>query len=34
MQRCDNFAYVMGGERGKALCKQNAWNDYQECRGY
>jgi YD repeat-containing protein len=31
---CASIAYPMGGKRGVALCKQQAFLDYQECRGY
>ena len=34
MRTCDNLAHLMGGARGYALCKQNAFADYQTCRGY
>ncbi len=32
--RCNSLAKYMGGLPGLALCKQNAFGDYQECRGY
>jgi hypothetical protein len=31
---CNAFAPAMSGARGTALCKQNAFNRYQQCRGY
>jgi hypothetical protein len=34
MRTCDNLAHLMGGARGYALCKQNAFEDYQTCRGF
>lgn len=34
MQTCQNLAKIMGGVRGLALCQANAFQDYQECRGY
>lgn len=34
MRLCASIAYPMGGKRGVALCKQQAFLDYQECRGY
>ncbi|WP_168794996.1 DUF6531 domain-containing protein [Paraburkholderia aromaticivorans] len=33
MFRCNALAKYMGGLAGLALCKQNAFADYQECRG-
>jgi YD repeat-containing protein len=33
MRLCASIAYPMGGKRGVALCKQQAFLDYQECRG-
>ncbi|MFM0227747.1 DUF6531 domain-containing protein [Paraburkholderia dipogonis] len=34
MLNCNTLGTIMGGKRGRALCKQNAFQDYQECRGY
>ncbi|MDP9155368.1 MAG: hypothetical protein M3O74_14075 [Pseudomonadota bacterium] len=34
MRTCDNLAHLMGGARGYALCKQNAFEDHQTCRGF
>lgn len=34
MRLCTSIAYPMGGLRGVALCKQQAFQDYQSCRGY
>lgn len=31
---CDALGGPMGGARGIALCKQNAFQNYQQCRGY
>lgn len=31
---CEALGGPMGGERGKALCKQSAFQNYQQCRGY
>lgn len=31
---CNRLAKVMGGLAGLALCKQNAFMGYQECRGF
>ncbi|POR49064.1 hypothetical protein B0G62_11246 [Paraburkholderia eburnea] len=31
---CEALGGPMGGERGKAMCKQNAFQNYQQCRGY
>ncbi|WP_321954639.1 hypothetical protein [Paraburkholderia bannensis] len=31
---CRAVGAAMGGLRGKALCEQNAFNRYQQCRGY
>ncbi|MCA8293321.1 hypothetical protein LGN19_05880 [Burkholderia sp. AU30198] len=33
IELCNRLAKVMGGPAGLALCKQNAFMDYQECRG-
>jgi YD repeat-containing protein len=33
MFRCNSLAKYMGGLAGLALCKKNAFDDYQECRG-
>jgi hypothetical protein len=33
IRTCDNLAHLMGGAPGYALCKQNAFADYQTCRG-
>jgi hypothetical protein len=34
MRLCASIAYPMGGKRGLALCKLQAFEDYQQCRGY
>jgi hypothetical protein len=34
MFRCNSLAKYMGGLAGLALCKKNAFDDYQECRGH
>ncbi|CAI9009075.1 MULTISPECIES: hypothetical protein [Burkholderia] len=34
IELCNRLAKVMGGLAGLALCKQNAFMDYQECRGF
>jgi hypothetical protein len=34
MRLCGAIAHPMGGKRGVALCKEQAFEDYQECRGY
>jgi hypothetical protein len=34
MQQCDALAFHMGGARMATLCKQNAFDRYQQCRGY
>ncbi|OTP77136.1 hypothetical protein PAMC26577_09220 [Caballeronia sordidicola] len=34
MQQCDALAFHMGGARMMTLCKQNAFDRYQQCRGY
>jgi len=34
MLLCSSLAPVMGGKRGRALCQQRSFQDYQECRGY
>jgi hypothetical protein len=34
MQQCDALAFHMGGARMSMLCKQNAFDRYQQCRGY
>jgi hypothetical protein len=34
MEFCNAMAPAIGGLRGKALCKQNAFDRYQQCRGY
>ncbi|MDF0506556.1 hypothetical protein POK33_38040 [Burkholderia cenocepacia] len=34
IELCNRLAKVMGGPAGLALCKQNAFMDYQECRGF
>jgi hypothetical protein len=31
---CNALGAPMGGERGQALCRQNAFQNYQQCRGY
>ncbi|WP_321949512.1 hypothetical protein [Paraburkholderia sp. J10-1] len=31
---CEALGGAMGGDRGKALCKQSAFQNYQQCRGY
>ncbi|MDR7009271.1 DUF6531 domain-containing protein [Paraburkholderia strydomiana] len=32
--KCNTFAKYMGGLPGLALCKKQAFDDYQECRGH
>ncbi|MDN7537008.1 hypothetical protein [Burkholderia cenocepacia] len=34
IELCNRLAKVMGGMAGLAVCKQNAFMDYQECRGF
>ncbi|WP_434109108.1 DUF6531 domain-containing protein [Paraburkholderia caffeinilytica] len=34
MQICNSLGTIMGKKRGRALCKQQAFQDYQECRGH
>ncbi len=34
IELCNRLAKVMGGMAGLAMCKQNAFMDYQECRGF
>ena len=34
MQICNALGTIMGRKRGRALCKQQAFQDYQECRGF
>jgi hypothetical protein len=34
MRLCTSIAYPMGGIRGVGLCKQQALQNYQSCRGY
>ena len=34
VQQCDALAWHMGGARMMALCKANAFDRYQQCRGY
>ena len=34
MEMCNAIAFHRGGARGIALCKQQAFEDYQKCRGY
>jgi len=34
MQICNSLGTIMGKSRGRALCKQQAFEDYQECRGH
>ncbi|MEX3759353.1 hypothetical protein [Paraburkholderia phenoliruptrix] len=34
MQICNSLGTIMGGARGRALCKQQAFQNYQECRGH
>ena len=34
MQQCDALAFHLGGARMSTLCKQNAFDRYQQCRGY
>jgi hypothetical protein len=34
IQQCDALAFHMGGARMSMLCKQNACDRYQQCRGY
>ncbi|KHK59634.1 hypothetical protein PI86_07360 [Burkholderia sp. A9] len=34
IELCNRLAKVMGGLAGLALCKQNAFMNYQECRGF
>jgi len=34
IELCNRLAKVMGSLAGLALCKQNAFMDYQECRGF
>ncbi|MFM0127351.1 DUF6531 domain-containing protein [Paraburkholderia sediminicola] len=34
MLNCISLGRIMGGTRGVARCEQNAFADYQECRGY
>ncbi|NKJ48148.1 hypothetical protein CIC12_15650 [Burkholderia sp. SG-MS1] len=34
MTLCSSFAPAMGGVRAVALCKQRAFQTYQQCRGY
>lgn len=31
---CNALSSAMGGSRGAALCRQNAFDNYQQCRGY
>jgi hypothetical protein len=34
MDMCRALGNPMGGGRGQALCEQNAFDNYQQCRGY
>lgn len=34
MDTCDAIARPMGGLRGLAVCQQNAFSTYQQCRGF
>ncbi|WP_175856682.1 hypothetical protein [Burkholderia anthina] len=34
VELCNRLAKVMGGLAGLAMCKQNAFLNYQECRGF
>ena len=34
MELCRALGRAMGGSRGLALCEQNAFDNYQQCRGY
>jgi hypothetical protein len=34
IEMCNAIAFHRGGARGIALCKQQVFLDYQECRGY
>jgi hypothetical protein len=34
MDLCRALGNPMGGARGKALCEQNAFENFQQCRGY
>ncbi|RKE36900.1 YD repeat-containing protein [Paraburkholderia sp. BL23I1N1] len=34
MQICNSLGTIMGKKRGRALCKQQGFQDYQECRGH
>ncbi|NYH15103.1 DUF6531 domain-containing protein [Paraburkholderia bryophila] len=34
MQICNSIGTMMGNARGRVMCKGQAFQDYQECRGY
>jgi hypothetical protein len=34
LDMCGAVAYPMGLSRGMALCRENAFDRYQQCRGY